>query len=61
MLCTNAGRGFLFNNYAAINVFFGLTALSILCNFACVFISMYCMIFGPELAAASSRTLSLSP
>lgn len=44
------GKGAFFNNYEVINLYFALTALGIACHFACVFISMYSMIFGPELA-----------
>ena len=44
------GRGELFNSYWAILLFFTLTTLGIACNFVCVLISMYSMIFGPELA-----------
>ena len=44
------GRGYLFNNFEVITVYFTLTTLGIACNFACVMISMYSMIFGPELA-----------
>ena len=43
-------HGSLLNNFEVVTVFFTLSTLGIACNFACVLISMYSMIFGPELA-----------
>lgn len=48
--CDTENYGTLFNNEVAILTFYGLSAVSIFCNFAVVFISVTCLIFGPELA-----------
>lgn len=51
----NRGQGLLFNNEAAIFVFFALTSASIFSNFVVVFVSVYCLIFGPELAIRGAQ------
>mmetsp|Transcript_9990 Transcript_9990/g.40493 ORF Transcript_9990/g.40493 Transcript_9990/m.40493 type:complete len:502 (+) Transcript_9990:41-1546(+) len=42
--------GFLLNNATAIHVYYCLVSLGVAFNFAVVYISVYCLIFGPELA-----------
>ena len=49
-------QGFYFNNEVIITLFYGLITVSIVCHFAVVFVSVYCLIFGPELAIRGAES-----